>query len=138
MIKGLGLNILCPLFIFSLWAQGKENTIYFYYWVLFYQSRDHYNPLGNKKTGICLIFLFNFWGILGAILIENHNQQSNMMFYINSMILLVLTVLIFLGLVTATVLKTKQKVMILGGCVILLVLCNLANEIAAASNHSQR
>lgn len=71
-------------------------------------------------------------------MIENHNQQSNMMFYINSMILLVLTVLIFLGLVAATVLKIKQKVMILGGCVILLVLCNLANEIAAASNHSQR
>jgi hypothetical protein len=49
------------------------------------------------------------------------------------MILLVLTGLIFAGLLVAAVLKMKQKVMALGACVILLVLCNLANEIAAAT-----
>jgi hypothetical protein len=56
------------------------------------------------------------------------------------MILLVVTGLIFIGLLAAAVLKIKQKILILGACVILLVLCNLANELAAAnaSNHDQR
>lgn len=48
------------------------------------------------------------------------------------MILLVVTVLVFFGLIAAAVLKIKQKIIILGACVILLVICNLINEFAAA------
>lgn len=49
------------------------------------------------------------------------------------MILLIATGLLFLALVAFSAIKMEKKVMALGGCVILLVLCNFANEIAAAS-----
>jgi exosortase/archaeosortase len=43
------------------------------------------------------------------------------------MILLIVTVVLFLGLIAAGVLQIKQKVMALGACVILLVVCNFIN-----------
>jgi hypothetical protein len=49
------------------------------------------------------------------------------------MILLVVTALFFVGLLAAAVLKIKQRIMVLGACVILLVVCNLINEFAAAN-----
>ena len=55
------------------------------------------------------------------------------------MILLIVTGLALIGLIVGAVLKIKQKILILGACVILLVLCNLTNELAAVnvSNHHQ-
>lgn len=56
------------------------------------------------------------------------------------MILLVVTGLVFVGLLAAALLKIKQRIIILGACVILLVVCNLINEFAAtnAAPHHQK
>jgi hypothetical protein len=48
------------------------------------------------------------------------------------MILLIVSVLLFLGLIAMFVLKSNKKLMILSALVILLVVCNFLNELQAA------
>jgi hypothetical protein len=50
-----------------------------------------------------------------------------MIYLIHTMILIIISSVLVVALIAVAFLKIKQKIMILGGCVILLVIANLIN-----------
>lgn len=99
---------------------------HWFYWMIWKIVRYSMAPkiyldvmnLGFTGLNSLIYFVFGYQFIFESIL---------MIYLIHTMILIIISSVLVVALIAVAFLKIKQKIMILGGCVILLVIANLVN-----------